>query len=159
MWIIFRLFNIHAVPLTLDYISSFLVKGTVKPALKHSVFQCSLYHYKEKNTFLRGMFGFFLVMYVIQHCFICRSTDSTVSEDAGIEHRTVAAWHWQSDSARSHSHSAIERLILTVNESVVYMASYVMVLRRATSLRGALEGVGPGNRDFFGPSHRIHYLV
>ncbi len=27
----------------------------------------------------------------------------------------------------------------------------VLVLRRATSLRGALEGVGPENRDFFGP--------
>ncbi len=31
------------------------------------------------------------------------------------------------------------------------MARYVMVLRSATSLRGALEGVGPENRDFFGP--------
>jgi hypothetical protein len=29
-------------------------------------------------------------MYDIQHCFICRPSDSTVSEDAGIEHRTVA---------------------------------------------------------------------
>jgi len=28
---------------------------------------------------------------------------------------------------------------------------YLMVLRGATSLRGALEGVGPENRDFFGP--------
>ncbi len=26
-----------------------------------------------------------------------------------------------------------------------------MVLRGATSLRGALKGVGPENRDFFGP--------
>jgi hypothetical protein len=26
-----------------------------------------------------------------------------------------------------------------------------MVLRSATALRGALEGVGPENRDFFGP--------
>ncbi len=26
-----------------------------------------------------------------------------------------------------------------------------MILRGATSLRGALEGVGPENRDFFGP--------
>jgi hypothetical protein len=26
----------------------------------------------------------------IQHCFICRPSDSTVSEDAGIETRTVA---------------------------------------------------------------------
>ncbi len=31
------------------------------------------------------------------------------------------------------------------------MARYIMVLRVATSLRGALEGVGPENRDFFGP--------
>jgi hypothetical protein len=28
---------------------------------------------------------------------------------------------------------------------------YIMVLRGATSLRGALKGVGPENRDFFGP--------
>ncbi len=41
--------------------------------------------------------------------------------------------------------------MLTINVLVVYMAWYVMVLRRATSLRGALEGVGPENRDFLGP--------
>jgi hypothetical protein len=41
--------------------------------------------------------------------------------------------------------------IINVNVPVVYMARYVMVLRRATSLRGALEGVGPENRDFLGP--------
>jgi hypothetical protein len=29
-------------------------------------------------------------MYVIQYCFICRPSDYTVSEDAGIEPRTVA---------------------------------------------------------------------
>ncbi len=29
-------------------------------------------------------------MFCIQHCFICRPSDSTVSEDAGIEPRTVA---------------------------------------------------------------------
>jgi hypothetical protein len=29
-------------------------------------------------------------MYYIQHCFICRPSDSTVSEDAGTEPRTVA---------------------------------------------------------------------
>ncbi len=42
-------------------------------------------------------------------------------------------------------------VVLTINVPVVYMAWYVMVLRRATSLRGALEGVGPENQDFFGP--------
>jgi hypothetical protein len=42
-------------------------------------------------------------------------------------------------------------LILTINVPVVFMARYVMVLRGVTSFRGALEGVGPENRDFFGP--------
>jgi hypothetical protein len=41
--------------------------------------------------------------------------------------------------------------IITINVPVVFMARYVVVLRGATSLRGALEGVGPENRDFFGP--------
>ncbi len=31
------------------------------------------------------------------------------------------------------------------------MARYVMILRGATSLLEALEGVGPENLDFFGP--------
>jgi hypothetical protein len=34
-------------------------------------------------------FDFFSIMYFIQHCFICRPSDSTVSEDAGIEAMTV----------------------------------------------------------------------
>jgi hypothetical protein len=33
---------------------------------------------------------FFLFMYDFQHCFICRTSDSTGSEDAEIELRTVA---------------------------------------------------------------------
>ncbi len=36
----------------------------------------------------------FLFMYVIQHCFLCRPSDSTVSEDAGIEPKTVATLTW-----------------------------------------------------------------
>jgi hypothetical protein len=36
-----------------------------------------------------GFFWFFSSMYCIQHCFICRPSDSTVSKDAGIEPRTV----------------------------------------------------------------------
>ncbi len=49
---------------------------------------------------------FFLFMYDIQHCFICRPSDSTVLEDAGIEPRTVAttalAVRRSRRSARSH---------------------------------------------------------
>jgi hypothetical protein len=41
---------------------------------------------------LKGAFlGFFFLLYVlILSCFICRSSDSTVLEDAGIKPRTVA---------------------------------------------------------------------
>jgi hypothetical protein len=53
-----------------------------------------------------GFFGFFLFMYDIQHCFICRPSDSTGSEDAGIKPRTVAtaalAVRRSNHSARSH---------------------------------------------------------
>jgi hypothetical protein len=34
-----------------------------------------------------------VVTYLIQHCFICRPSDSTVSEDAGIERRIVATFY------------------------------------------------------------------
>jgi hypothetical protein len=38
--------------------------------------------------------------YFIQHCFICRPSDSTVSEEAGSEPRTTA---WLSDRRSNHS--------------------------------------------------------
>ncbi len=43
------------------------------------------------------------------------------------------------------------RTEITIKVPVVYMAQYVMLLRRSTSLQGALEGVGPENQNFFGP--------
>ncbi len=49
-------------------------------------------------------------MYDIQNCFICRPSDSTVSEDAWIEPRaavtTALAVRRSNRSARSHPHSA-----------------------------------------------------
>jgi len=44
-----------------------------------------------------------------------------------------------------HNHNHKPKNILTNNVPVVFMARYIMVLRGATSLRGALEGVGPEN--------------
>ncbi len=45
--------------------------------------------------------------------------------------------------------------VITINVPVVFMTRYVMVLRSAASLRGALEGVGPemarARRVPFGP--------
>jgi hypothetical protein len=70
-------------------------------------------------AFLKINRGFFYVhMYFIQHCLICRPSDSTVSTDAGIEPRTVATsalavrealitrLHLDRNSATSHPHSA-----------------------------------------------------
>jgi hypothetical protein len=34
--------------------------------------------------------GIFHIQYFVQHCFICRTSDSTASEEAGIEPRMVA---------------------------------------------------------------------
>jgi hypothetical protein len=48
-----------------------------------------------------GIFRVFLLMYVIQHCFICCPSDSTVSEDAG--NATLALTARRSNHlARSH---------------------------------------------------------
>jgi hypothetical protein len=41
-----------------------------------------------QNIFKGGFYCF--LMYCIQHCFICRPSDSTASEDAAIEPRIVA---------------------------------------------------------------------
>jgi hypothetical protein len=48
-------------------------------------------------------FPVYVRAYVIQQCFICRSLDSTVSEDTGIEPRTVAIARRSNQSARSHA--------------------------------------------------------
>jgi hypothetical protein len=42
------------------------------------------------NIFLKIFFWGNFFSYFIQHCFICRPSDSTVPTDAGIEPRTVA---------------------------------------------------------------------
>ncbi len=42
------------------------------------------------ETWIRYFKRVIFFMHCFQHCFICRSSESTVSEDAGIEPRTVA---------------------------------------------------------------------
>jgi hypothetical protein len=42
------------------------------------------------NSFFIFLVDFFIFLYGIQHCFICRPSDSSVPTDAGIEPRTVA---------------------------------------------------------------------
>jgi hypothetical protein len=67
-----------------------------------------------KYTVTGGFFGFFLFMCVVQHCLICRLSDSTVSKDAGIEPRTIAttalAGRRSNHSDRSYTLSARSHL-------------------------------------------------
>jgi hypothetical protein len=44
-----------------------------------------LYKFTQHSFILHGDCFDFFIMYFIQHCFICRPSDSSVSEDAGIE--------------------------------------------------------------------------
>jgi hypothetical protein len=97
-------------------------------------------------------FNFYLFMYFILHCFICRPSDSTVSEDAGIEPRTVAtsalavrrSSHSATShplSATSHSHSATShpRILLTSQRRKKY--GYLLYLQceyRQRALRNYL---------------------
>ncbi len=54
-------------------------------------------------------------------------------------------------SAKYHFSLRIKYFKFTINVPVVYMARDVMILMRENPFRGPLEGVGPENRDFFGP--------
>jgi hypothetical protein len=62
------------------------------------------------ESFFKGEFwDFFLFMCIIHRCIICRPSDSTLSEDAGIGPRTVATWAL---TARRSNHSARSQPLL-----------------------------------------------
>ncbi len=74
-----------------------------------------------------------------------------------IQMKGVLPWlvRWACRTGTRDLCSALAALVggveITINVPVVFMVRYVMILRGATSLLGALEGVGPENRDFLGP--------
>jgi hypothetical protein len=53
-----------------------------------AVYDGELFLFCFLKYFFGGFFSF--CSYNIQHCFICRPSDSTVPTDAGIEPRTIA---------------------------------------------------------------------
>ncbi len=54
-------------------------------------------HFSHLKARSRGI-SLDLLKYFIQHCFICRTSDSVVLEDAGTKPRTWRLWNWQSDA-------------------------------------------------------------
>ncbi len=84
----------------------------------------------------------------------CNSYEAT---GKGVMHVETGRPHQERCNACCKSYNALGN-ILTINVPVVIMARYGMVLRGAISLRGALEGVGPENQDFFGPKVLVHNM-
>jgi hypothetical protein len=76
---------------------------------------------------------------MIQHCFICRPSDSTVSEDAWIEPRTVAtsalAVRRSNHSARSHH----KRLDLILNRLDLILNRLDLILNRLDLILNRLD--------------------
>jgi hypothetical protein len=57
-------------------------------------FMKNIHRFLHQNIFTGGFWDFFLFLkYDIQHCFICRSSDSIVSEDAEIEPKKLRLRH------------------------------------------------------------------
>ncbi len=72
-----------------------------------NVRECSQLLCVQNHTFClfnRGIFGFFMYV-LIQHCFICRPSDSTVSADAGTEPiGQLRLRHWLSEALATRLH-------------------------------------------------------
>ncbi len=97
-------------------------------------------------------------MYVIQHCFICRPSDTIVSEDAGIEPRTVSTVALTTRGQTCHKYEVIE--VMTVswalelqtmffNEHLSIISSLTLLFagrERSGHLTGFHTGCGPPNR-------------
>ncbi len=81
-----------------------------------------LVHY-EKGDFL----GYIFFMYDIHHCFICRPSDSTVSEDAEIEPRTVAttALNVRRSDHSAKSHPIYMYILITVLLLIYVLRSFI----------------------------------
>ncbi len=102
----FLLSRLCSPPVCLSWLSACLACISRSPILVTTCFKyfCPAYFCRLISCILkRDFFGFLIFMYLIQHCFICRPSDSTVSEDAGIESRTVAT---SALTARRSKHSA-----------------------------------------------------
>jgi hypothetical protein len=71
-------------------------------------------------------------MHCIRHCFICRPSDSTVSEDAGIEPRKVAttalAVRRSNHSAKSHP-----QILALASMFFVFFGEHVAPIPRASA--------------------------
>jgi hypothetical protein len=80
--------------------------------------------YSSSIFFFTILLFFFFFMNDIQNCFICRPSDSTVWEDAGIEPRTVATTHWLSVRGSNHARLDLIFLFLVFCNCLFYFSCF-----------------------------------
>jgi hypothetical protein len=86
-----------------------------------------LLHFSCPIHLTRGFFWIFLCVYFIQHCFICRPSDSTVSE--------LRLRHWLSDALATR----LDLIQLGyISSTLGYISSYTKF--KSPSLRPAIKG-------------------
>jgi hypothetical protein len=73
----------------------------------------------EPFSYVLFYMGYFL-NYFIQHCFICRHSDSTLLEDSGVKPRTVAILHWQPHALTT----PLNLILLLYFTSVLFCTSF-----------------------------------
>ncbi len=97
------------------------------------------------KTFVKqgNFWGFFFPMYCFQHCFICLPSDSTVSEDAGIEPRTVAT------SALTVKRSTHTRLDLIHTRLYLIHTRLDLIHTRLDLIHKLVVGQLPSNASLF----------
>ncbi len=93
-----------------------------------------VYKQHQKVTYIKNDY-FVFFMFFIQHCFICRPSDSTVSEDAGIGPRTVATLAL---AVRRSNHSAryspVYDKMLPLFRDLYSLKTYFEILSRSFPL-------------------------
>ncbi len=136
-----------------DMFTSYFLKFTGQFYKRRSLFR-KWHSKREKNCYLfftkHKQGDFFLCTYCIQHCIICRPSNSTVSEDAGIEPRTVAPT--SSLAVRRFNHSATSHP--PQNIIIIIMFAWAGVCGPGQSLPHLLLEPGLLQDQFWANHHR-----
>ncbi len=108
--------------------------------------------------FLQGDFYwiFYVCRYFIQHCFICRPSDSTLSENAGIEPRTVAT---SAFTVRRSSYSATSKFssFITTHQGIRLLEP--LCLLHSQLFEERRDGLLRHLQALLHPLHQVHVIL
>ncbi len=134
---------------------------------------------KQKGFFhsVKGNIFYFIFMHIFQHCFICRPSESPVSEDAGTNPGLLRLWHRLSDAITTWLDLIHNRLdfiqfpkctvwyVLTFSAEIsVAMRHFSSISKILTCKRGFFPScmsdfIRPEPFHFRGLLHDIHTVI